>query len=354
MRLFLQDTLRAYNSLGVVGFDRTRVADLAKKLLCALGVMAISLSMVVIFHFVTLNKQVLLEEKTATCLENSEGCTSRVDSVVNRFGFSPPSASGTQGNQEPLLVADNYIISWVKDHEWANGIDQEKALKQDFTYASTNNRLPMLTLEPWPSKGSSSRTLLQDIAQGKYEREIAWVCRAVRDYAKPVLIRWGHEMENITGRYPWATRDGEAYKSAYKHFVTKCRTIAANGWYMWSPAGNKNLNEYWPGSEYVDYVGITVYDYEAWELRYYGYNRSFKENFEERYVRVKDYGLPIVIAEFGATGEGRSEWISSALQEVQNYPRVKGILFFSALDPVSWGPMPAPDWRIPAACCSTQ
>jgi len=250
-----------------------------------------------------------------------------------------------------LFVADNYVLSWVKDAEWSHGIDQERALKQDFAYASTNNRLPMLTVEPWPTNGRSSRTLLSDIARGKYDSEIEWFCGAVRDYARPVVIRWGHEMENITGRYPWATRDGEAFKAAYKYFVNRCRNLASNASYLWSPAGNKNLNEYWPGPQYVDYVGLTVYDYEAWENRYYGHNRSFKENFEERYGRVKDYGLPIVIAEFGATGDGRSEWINSALEEVRNYPLVKGILFFSAQDPVSWGPMPAPDWRIqqPAA-----
>jgi beta-mannanase len=271
--------------------------------------------------------------------------------IVNHFGFSANFSAEPQMNTRPLLVSDNFVLSWVKDAEWARGIDQEKALKQDLSYASANNRLPMLTVEPWPTKGNSSRTLLQDIAHGKYDREIGWFCGAVRDYNQPVLIRWGHEMENITGRYPWATRDGEAYKAAYRYFVSKCRSITANAAYMWSPAGNKNLNDYWPGSQYVDYIGLTVYDYEAWEIRYYGYNRSFKENFEERYARVKDYALPIVIAEFGATGEGRAAWISAALEEVQHYPLVKGILFFSALDPVSWGPMPAPDWRVqqPAA-----
>jgi beta-mannanase len=110
------------------------------------------------------------------------------------------------------------------------------------------------------------------------------------------------------------------------------------------------LRDYWPNESYVDYVGLTVYNYEAWEIHYYGYSRSFKENFEERYVRVKEYQKPIIIAEFGATGDKRDEWISKALDDVRNYPQVKSVVFFSARDPVPWGPMPAPDWRVnPAA-----
>jgi len=161
----------------------------------------------------------------------------------------------------------------------------------------------------------------------------------------PVVIRWGHEMENFTGRYPWATRDAQAYIDAYQYFVSKCASRAPNAQYMWSPAGNKNLKDYWPGENYVDYIGITVYNYEAWEILFYGYSRSFKENFGERYARVGEYRKPIMIAEFGATGAGRTQWITEALQEVNKYILVKSVLFFSAMDPVSWGSVPPPDWR---------
>jgi len=257
---------------------------------------------------------------------------------VNRFGFSPTSGYS-------LLKADNYVLSWQKAAEWVPGATQDRILREDFAYAAANNATPLLTVEPWPSRGHSSRTLLADITDGVYDREISWLCSSIRDYGAPVLVRWGHEMENITGRYPWATRDAPAYIGAYRHFVERCRELAQNAQYMWSPAGNKNLSDYWPGTDYVDYIGLTVYDYEAWEVRYYGYNRTFKENFDERYYRINGYNKPVIIAEFGATGEHREAWIHSALTQALEYPLVKGILFFSALDPVTWGPLPAPDWR---------
>ena len=267
--------------------------------------------------------------------------------LTNRLGFSvdqenPLWAEITGGSLTP---ADNFVLSWDRSTEWTTGVIQAQALRRDFAFASANQRLPVLTVEPWPARGKSSRTLLLDITHGNYDNEIRWLCEATGEYGMPVVIRWGHEMENITGRYPWATRDAQAYVDAYRYFVTRCASLAPNAQYMWSPAGNKNLKDYWPGEPYVDYIGITVYNYEAWEIRYYGYSRPFKENFEERYARVKDYRKPIMIAEFGATGPTRTQWISEALQEVNKYILIKSVLFFSAMDPVSWGPLPPPDWR---------
>jgi beta-mannanase len=179
-----------------------------------------------------------------------------------------------------------------------------------------------------------------------YDSNIAWLCSDVRDYGGQVLIRWGHEMENITGRYPWASQDGSAYIDAYRYFVSKCRSIAPKASYIWSPAGNKNLAQYWPGQQFVDYIGITVFDYAEWEQRFYGYNRSFSDNWGERYSLVRDYGVPVIITEFGATGPDRAEWVAGALKDAANEPDIKSVVFFNAQDPVSWGQMPAPDWRV--------
>ena len=280
-----------------------------------------------------------------TCPADSAEDCGGSKALLNRFGFTPDSHAGS-GERGALLPLDNYVLSWDRDAEWSKNVNQEAELRKDFAYADQNSRIPMLTVEPWPTPGLSSRKLLQDITAGMYDGSITWVCGAIHDYGKQVFVRWGHEMENVTGRYPWATTNASAYIGAYRYFVTKCRNIAQNVTYVWSPAGNKNLPFYWPGADYVDYVGVTVFDYEAWEIRYYGHNRSFKENFTERYDSVKAYNLPIIITEFNATGPSRDEWIADAFQEVAKFPDVKSVVLFTAIDPVSWGPMPPPDWRL--------
>jgi beta-mannanase len=267
--------------------------------------------------------------------------------LFNRFGFTPETAASPDGDKgAALLPLDNYVLSWDRKAEWSKNVSQETELRKDFAFADENSRIPMLTLEPWPTAGRSSRTLLQDIVAAKYDDNISWVCKAIHDYGKQVFVRWGHEMENVTGRYPWAITNPTAYINAYRYFVTQCRSIASNITYLWSPAGNRNLQDYWPGVEYVDYIGLTVLNYEAWEVIYYGYNRTFEENFRERFDYVESYNLPIIIAECNATGAGRNEWIASALNGITKFPDVKSVVLFTAIDPVSWGPVPPPDWRL--------
>ena len=74
----------------------------------------------------------------------------------------------------------------------------------------------------------NSANLLQDIVAGRYDTNIQWACTDIATNPGQVIVRWGHEMENLTGRYPWATSNSGAYVAAYKYVVDKCRAIAPN------------------------------------------------------------------------------------------------------------------------------
>jgi cellulose synthase (UDP-forming) len=252
----------------------------------------------------------------------------------------------------PTLAYDHYFVSWDMGTQWIAGVNQHQALLQDLAASRTRNRQPIVTLEPWSVAGLSASNLLQDVLAGKYDANIQWACADLATYGGTVVVRWGHEMENLTGRYPWATSSTSAYVSAYRYFVDKCRGLAPNTRYMWSPTGNRNLGGYWPGPAYADYVGVSVYDYPDWEVSYYGYNRSFHENFSERYNYVVGYGKPIFIAEFGATGATQLQWLADALADMANFPQLQAANFFDAKDPAGWGALPAPDWRIDPALLS--
>jgi len=278
-----------------------------------------------------------------------ETMTSSTSSIIpanfsKRLGAYDPGSSLANTS---TLSYDHYFVSWDMATQWISGVNQHQALLQDLAGSQSRGRQPIVTLEPWASAGMNSANLLQDIVAGRYDSNIQWACADIATYPGTVIVRWGHEMENLTGRYPWATSNSGAYISAYRYVVDKCRAIAPNALYMWSPAGNRNLPSYWPGANYVDLVGLSVYDYPAWEVSYYGYNRTFHENFGERYGYVAGYGKPIFIAEFGATGSTSVEWLSSALADMANFPLLQAAVFFNAQDPVGWGAnFPAPDWRV--------
>jgi beta-mannanase len=80
----------------------------------------------------------------------------------------------------------------------------------------------LITVEPWPDKNNEAeiRTLFPDITAGKYDSaDQRLFVRTLKQFGKPVFARWGHEMEYVSGRYPWAKTDYDGYISAYRHFV---------------------------------------------------------------------------------------------------------------------------------------
>ena len=212
---------------------------------------------------------------------------------------------------------------------------------------------PFVTLEPWPDQTitPAPSALLSDVAAGKYDQRIQALALEIKAFAAPVLLNWGHEMENVTGRYPWASHNAALYREAYRHFVTTCRLSANNIAYVWAPVGDKGLERYWPGQQYVDYVGLSIFEFPAFDRDFYHQTtRSFHDQMTEKYARLAKYQKPIVISECGVTGskEYQLSWLSGALRDLGNYPLLEALIYFNAKDtPGAWGKEYAtPDWRV--------
>lgn len=238
------------------------------------------------------------------------------------------------------LAIDHYFINWN---------DQEiiSDLARVFKNSADSGRWVLLTVEPWPVEDNLKENLLLDITNGDYDQQIGQVCSQIGISANPVLVRWGHEMENITGRYPWAVDRADSYIAAYNYFVSSCKKITDNAYYVWSPVGGKGLDAYWPGKENVDTIGLSVYLLPEFERDLYGTVRDFSNVFGEKYERVEKYGKPVMIAEMGVAKEyaGRQDWWLDALNSVDNYYWLKTIVYFNAKEHEGvWLDYQTPDW----------
>ena len=238
-------------------------------------------------------------------------------------------------------------------HEFIKWNEYEKGeLDNFFNEASKNNRWTMVTVEPFTFDGSvdQTSTLFEDILKGSYDEATDAVCLDFKDSLNPVFIRWGHEMENVTGRYPWAKEDSESYIASYRYFVNRCRQIDSKNYFVWSPVGHTNANNYWPGGNYVDLIGLSVFEYPQWDIDNYGKARSFDNIFADRYNMVKDYDKSVIIAEFGVTGnqDFQKNWLFDAINSSKKYPLLKTIFYFNSVDSEGvWGDNYAtPDWKI--------
>jgi len=245
---------------------------------------------------------------------------------------------------EPTVTIEHVFVSWANYHS-GDLLRQLHAIRN-------KGRRPLVSVEPWSDNAITSlnSSLLADVVKGKYDRTIRALASDITEFHEPTYVRWGHEMENVTGRYPWAVHDAELYKKAYRHFVTGCRLYAHNVSYIWSPAGDKGCERYWPGSAFVDFVGLSVFSFPQFELRYYHKIRSFSEQMSEKYQRIAAFRKPVIIAEFGVTGDRNFQeaWLQAALRDMKNYPLLEAAAYFQAKDtPGVWGALySTPDWRI--------
>ncbi|MGE6786548.1 glycoside hydrolase family 26 protein [Ensifer adhaerens] len=245
------------------------------------------------------------------------------------------------------LTLEHVFVYWQKP--------DRVQIKRKFANAVRQGRGLMLSVEPYTHAAdwrAGGNRLFADIGKGRFDREIVEICSRAADFAGQVYIRWGHEMEEPSERYPWARRDSEGYKTAFRYFVAKCRELAPAARYVWSPKGHRNLSAYYPGDDVVDAIGIPVWGLQKMDVDYWGRERRFVEALKEKYQRVSRYGKPVIVAELGVSGSAdyKRAWYAEILDQQtyrRTFPLLTTVVFFNDKEPYKW-PLGygAPDWRL--------
>lgn len=263
--------------------------------------------------------------------------------------FQPEVAFGVydfnRNFSQKYVLIEHQFVTWQLDE----ATEFVAAVKK----ARQANRFPMITLESWPweQKGMTSETLFQDIVSGKYDSTLELIFKAAKQEAPhKILLRWGHEME-VVGQYPWSKEDAKAYIASYRYIVEFSRKIGAkNILWVWSPAGHMYANRYWPGDEYVDYTGVSIYASRALD-RILGYaeTRSFEKLMTERYWLAERYQKSMIVAEVGVSDdvENKKAWLTDAVTALTKFPKIKCWVYFDAIHPkfVQF-PTGRPNWSL--------
>ena len=232
--------------------------------------------------------------------------------------------------------------------------DDSKDLNTDLDAAISKKREPLVTIEPW-SFTQKGDTLFKDITSGDYKSTIESLCKVADSKNTPVIFRWGHEMDYAgSSRYPWANKDYTGFIKAFRYWVTTCKSVATNKKisFMWSPGGKEGLDKYYPGDEYVDIIGLSVYGYPEYEKKTIGHAQPFTEIVDQKYNYVKDYNKPIYLAEMGVAGTAdyKKQWVTQmfkAIKDENRYPLIYGLIYFQYGDAKPWiDGISAPDFRV--------
>jgi hypothetical protein len=245
------------------------------------------------------------------------------------------------------------IVMWYQ--EWAG---RQPFPTRDAEWLVSHGIVPMVTWEPWrPPKVlhrlvvDQPRYRLARIAAGAFDSYIRSYAEQVKRFGGPVMLRPFHEMDGTW--YPWGgTVNGNspaAFVAAWRHIHDIFQEVgASNVTWVWSvnsgsvpDTPENSAARYWPGSRYVDWIGISGFNWGTSSS--FGSWYTFDQVYEKRIRLLMQFRKPIVLTEIGAAevGGNKAAWIRRTFSTiVQRYPRVHAFVWYDKRDSAQQ------DWRI--------
>ncbi len=185
----------------------------------------------------------------------------------------------------------------------------------------------------------------------KYASYIDKTLKYLQDSGCRVIVRWGGEM-NVDSNI----KDAKAYVKAYRYIADKIKNYSnlAN---VWSPnsvsAADKTFLDFYPGDEYVDWIGVSLYVNKVFAHNENDSNDTmFLTGDSANPVLciqpiiqfMEDYQIkkPLMLSECGVshsnlkTGEKYDDWAAYQLAQMYTalprlYPQLKLINYFNVL-----------------------
>jgi beta-mannanase len=206
--------------------------------------------------------------------------------------------------------------------------------------AAGSGRHVLLTWEPWaPGAGPEQPAFaLRRINDGRYDAYIQSWADGLAAYGRTVYLRPMHEMNG--NWYPWS---GGVNGNTYAQYIDAWRRMyfifrgagATNVKWVWSvnagdvPSSN-DLERYYPGTRYVDVLGVDGYNWGSDTPEYGGW-LSFSQIFSQAYARLGRLGpQPIWVTETASNrvGGDKAKWVRDMFASMRKFPRIQAIVWF--------------------------
>lgn len=204
--------------------------------------------------------------------------------------------------------------------------------------------IPMITWEPWmnsfPQDYISGKHVFELIEEGYFDSYIENFAEKLKNLQRPVFLRFAHEFDNPF--YPWYESGNDApvkFKKAWIHTYEVFKNIGAtNVIWIWNPWKSNNIAAFYPGEEYVDWIGVNVLNYG--KLNQDGKWHDFEELYKPFHDELKNLpSTPVIISEFGSLKEElkQDEWLNKAFISIKNeFKEIISIIYFNSKVDNNW------------------
>jgi hypothetical protein len=205
---------------------------------------------------------------------------------VRYLGVYEPSAPSTYTGVEQFAQAVGRQPNLVSYYSGWNEVFQLAFARTAASHGATT----IVQIDP-------TNVSLAKIAAGKYDSYLNSFANQVATFGHQVVISFGHEMNGFWETWGYRHTPPATFVAAWRHIVTLFRHDGANNvTWMWqvnsSSALTGPVRDWWPGGQYVNWVGVSGY--------YYVPGDKFDNVFTPVITAVRKFTHdPLLIAETG-------------------------------------------------------
>lgn len=270
------------------------------------------------------------------------------------FGLQDDEVSQESVRDFIQLAGKKIVWAYFSDH-WEKGIFfPERACR----ILNENGIVPLVGIMPWSTlvqNKAEPHYTLEKLLAGEFDRELYQYASVAASLPFPIMVEFGPEANGSW--FPWSAAwngrgvsvdygnithpDGaERFRDAYRHIVSIFRRAGANNvtWVFhvaaryWPLDEWNSIRHYYPGDEWVDWIGVSVYG----RLRP-GKTYSFTSIMDAVYPKLLSVSStkPFAVLELGISEnkgvEDKASWIRSAYASLESgrYPRVKAVAWWN-------------------------
>jgi len=234
----------------------------------------------------------------------------------------------------------HYFIDWRPDFAFNKHL-------LDTIVASGST--PMITWMSIPATGDKPLGCgdpnwnLDSIVNGAHDAYIRSFAQGMAGYGHTVLLRWGHEMNLVD--YSWSgycnNNDTGKFITAFRHIHDIFRQQGArNVLFVWSPNYQSwpgeswnDINAYYPGDDYVDWIGVVGYNWghssSNSNYRWMPFTMIFDSFLRDQAARHPS--KPQMIADYASVeddGGSKTDWIAQAFAAMPYYPNLRAAIWY--------------------------
>jgi beta-mannanase len=266
---------------------------------------------------------------------------------------------GRHGGPPPIPSSGAYVGAWVNPGG-ESGLQGE--LRQLPGFEQATGRVPAVVSVYTAFAAPPARASLNAIADQGAVPLISWECqsvgdvasgaddgtvsayaRALREFGRPVFLRWFWEMNLMhndrcldTGNPSAADQDkaagyAAAFQRIYKIFKSAGATNVALVWCPSTGSVSKPMDWFYPGDDNVDWIAADGYD------RLHKGTAAFTHQFQQWYGLYENRGRPLMVSETGAPADDQVSFLQGLSNDVPTkFPDIKAVVYFDGEGTLNW------------------